>query len=217
MITGDYHHTAIAVARGAGMLPTGAKLVIIEAAPQAPAEAAQPSKMRSALKGDLAHAMASAAPLRVSFDLVHQPHVEARPECFGGVKLQPAQALLPVTNQMLQSLPEHVQGLPQSQAVSAQKQSSPLAQEQKTQLQDRLQSPSELLQESSNSTPCRFLANLPGPMTALVICTSMRTGTSHSPFFPVRKCNRRMCSPLQMSSLVVSPSPANLPQHKIIP
>jgi len=147
MITGDYHHTAIAVARGAGMLPTGAKLVIIEAAPQAPAEAAQPSKMRSALKGDLAHAIACAAPLRVLFDLVHQPHVEARPESFGGVKLQPAQALLPVTNEMLQSLPEHVQGLPQSQAVSAQKQSSPLAQEQKTQVQDRLQSPSELLQD----------------------------------------------------------------------
>ncbi len=117
------------------MLPTGAKLVIIEAA-------AQPSKMRSALKGDLA----CAAPLRVSFDLVHQPHVEARPEGVGDVKLQPAQALLPGTNQLLQSLPEHVQGQPQRQAASTQRLSLPPAQEQK-EMQDRLERPSELLQD----------------------------------------------------------------------
>ena len=139
MITGDYHHTAIAVARGAGMLPTGSKLVIIEAA-------AQPSKMRSALKGDLVRTMTCTAPLRVSFDLLQQPHVEARPEGFGGFKLQPAQALLPGMNQLLQSLPEHVQGQPQSQAASARKHSLPPAQEQR-QVQDRLQSPSELLQD----------------------------------------------------------------------
>ncbi len=139
MITGDYHHTAIAVARGAGMLPTGAKLVILEAA-------AQPSKMRSALKGDLARTMACAAPLRVSFDVLQQPHVEAKPEGCEDIKLQPAQALLPGTNQMLQSLPEHVEGQPQSQAASAQKLSSPPAQEQ-AQVQDQLQSPCELLQD----------------------------------------------------------------------
>ncbi len=122
------------------MLPTGAKLVILEAA-------AQPSKMRSALKGDLARTMACAAPLRVSFDLVHQPHVEARPEGCGDIKLQPAQAFLPGTNQMLQSLPEHVEGQPQSQAASARKLPLPAYQELQTQVQDRLESPFELLQD----------------------------------------------------------------------
>ena len=141
MITGDYHHTAIAVARGAGMLPTGAKLVILEAAAQA-------SKMRSALKGDLARTMATcAAPLRVSFDLAHEPHAETRSEGCGAIKLQPAQALLPVANQLVQSLPEHVQGQSQSQAVSAPKHSSPPAQELQMQVQDWLESPSERLQD----------------------------------------------------------------------
>ncbi len=31
MVTGDYHHTAIAVARGVGMVPQGGQLVIIQA------------------------------------------------------------------------------------------------------------------------------------------------------------------------------------------
>ena len=30
MVTGDYHQTAIAVARGVGMVPTGSPLVIIQ-------------------------------------------------------------------------------------------------------------------------------------------------------------------------------------------
>lgn len=31
MVTGDYHHTAIAVARGAGMIPKGSPMLIIQA------------------------------------------------------------------------------------------------------------------------------------------------------------------------------------------
>lgn len=31
VVTGDYHHTAIAVARGVGMLPPGGKLIIVQA------------------------------------------------------------------------------------------------------------------------------------------------------------------------------------------
>ena len=147
MITGDHHHTAIAVARGAGMLPTGAKLVILEAA-------AQPSKVRSALKGDLARTMACTALLRVSFDILQQPHVEARSEGFGDIKVQPAQALLPGTNQLVQSLPEHVQGQPHSQAAFTQRLSLPPAQEQK-EMQDRLDSPSELLQNVVQE--CNFM------------------------------------------------------------
>ena len=44
MITGDYHHTAIAVAKGAGMLPPAGKLVIIQAASEAAPAAAEPSR-----------------------------------------------------------------------------------------------------------------------------------------------------------------------------
>lgn len=48
MITGDYHHTAIAVAKSAGMIPQGGKLVIIQAASEAAPAAAEPSRAATA-------------------------------------------------------------------------------------------------------------------------------------------------------------------------
>lgn len=48
MITGDYHHTAIAVAKSAGMIPRGGKLVIIQAASEAAPAAAEPSRAATA-------------------------------------------------------------------------------------------------------------------------------------------------------------------------
>ncbi len=47
MITGDYHHTAIAVAKGAGMLPPAGKLVIIQAASEGLSAAAEPSRQHT--------------------------------------------------------------------------------------------------------------------------------------------------------------------------
>ncbi len=44
MITGDYHHTAIAVAKGAGMVPPAGKLVITQAASEASSAAADPGR-----------------------------------------------------------------------------------------------------------------------------------------------------------------------------
>lgn len=34
MVTGDYHHTAIAIARGVSMIPEGGQVVIIQAKKQ---------------------------------------------------------------------------------------------------------------------------------------------------------------------------------------
>ena len=45
MVTGDYHHTAIAVARGAGMIPGDSRVVIIQSQTEI-----RPSCMHSALK-----------------------------------------------------------------------------------------------------------------------------------------------------------------------
>ncbi len=72
LITGDYHHTAIAVARGAGMIPSGGKLVIVEAASAASAESAQPRKMHSAFKSATTQVGASATTHHVSFRLLHR-------------------------------------------------------------------------------------------------------------------------------------------------
>ncbi len=47
MITGDYHHTAIAVAKGAGMVAPAGKLVIIQAASEASPAAAEPSRQHT--------------------------------------------------------------------------------------------------------------------------------------------------------------------------
>ena len=47
MITGDYHHTAIAVAKGAGMVAPAGKLVIIQAASDASPAAAEPSRQHT--------------------------------------------------------------------------------------------------------------------------------------------------------------------------
>jgi len=47
MITGDYFHTAIAVAKGAGMVAPAGKLVIIQAASEASPAAAEPSRQHT--------------------------------------------------------------------------------------------------------------------------------------------------------------------------
>ncbi len=49
MVTGDYHHTAIAVARGVGMLPQGGQLVIIQAKSEKQVLPRMPSRIPPAL------------------------------------------------------------------------------------------------------------------------------------------------------------------------
>ena len=68
MVTGDYHHTAIAVARGVGMVPPGGQVIIIQAKPEEQAMSRTASILPSALKS--AHSVATTPrPLRrgVSF------------------------------------------------------------------------------------------------------------------------------------------------------
>ena len=65
MVTGDYHYTAIAVARGTGMIPPGRRLVIIQSASEASAATAQPKPAQKAPKPTMTHALASS----------HGPHV----------------------------------------------------------------------------------------------------------------------------------------------
>ncbi len=49
MVTGDYHHTAIAVARGVGMVPQGGQLVIIQAKSEKQVLPRMPSRVPPAL------------------------------------------------------------------------------------------------------------------------------------------------------------------------
>ena len=49
MVTGDYHHTAIAVARGVGMVPQGGQLVIIQAKSEKQVLPRTPSRVPPAL------------------------------------------------------------------------------------------------------------------------------------------------------------------------
>ena len=65
MVTGDYHYTAIAVARGTGMIPPGGQLVIIQSASEASAATAQPRATQKAPKPATTHALTSN----------HSPHV----------------------------------------------------------------------------------------------------------------------------------------------
>jgi len=51
MVTGDYHHTAIAVARGVGMVPQGGQLVIIQAKSEKQVLPRMPSRVPPALGG----------------------------------------------------------------------------------------------------------------------------------------------------------------------
>ena len=48
MVTGDYHHTAIAVARGAGMIPKGSPMLIIQAKSESDSLPAKQGHSRSA-------------------------------------------------------------------------------------------------------------------------------------------------------------------------
>ena len=50
MVTGDYHHTAIAVARGAGMIPGDSRVVIIQSQTEIRPSCRHPACMHSALK-----------------------------------------------------------------------------------------------------------------------------------------------------------------------
>ncbi|DBA92220.1 TPA: hypothetical protein ACH3X1_015928 [Trebouxia sp. C0004] len=50
MVTGDYHHTAIAVARGVGMVPQGGQLVIIQAKSEKQVLPRMPSRFPSTLR-----------------------------------------------------------------------------------------------------------------------------------------------------------------------
>ncbi len=50
MVTGDYHHTAIAVARGAGMIPGDSRVVIIQSQTEIRPSCRHPGCMHSALK-----------------------------------------------------------------------------------------------------------------------------------------------------------------------
>ena len=65
MVTGDYHHTAIAVAKGAGMIRPHSKLVIIQAASEASAAGAHLTSMQK-------HPLAAASCLSTSRE---PPHV----------------------------------------------------------------------------------------------------------------------------------------------
>ncbi len=49
MVTGDYHHTAISVARGVGMVPQGGQLVIIQAKSEKQVLPRMPSRIPPAL------------------------------------------------------------------------------------------------------------------------------------------------------------------------
>ncbi len=100
MITGDYHHTAISVAKGAGMIPPAGKLVIIQAA----AEAAKPFTM-TLVRGS--HDRGTQGSARVSKSTQH--HIAWAPEqkLLQHVQWQlPPQHLVSPPQQLQQSVPE---------------------------------------------------------------------------------------------------------------
>ena len=71
MVTGDYHHTAIAVARGSGMIPGDSRVVIIQCQAEFKPASRGPS-IPSALKGPRPASLTPAISRRaVSFHIGH--------------------------------------------------------------------------------------------------------------------------------------------------
>lgn len=68
MVTGDYHHTAIAVAKGAGMIRPHGKLVIIQAASEASAADAHLKSAQKHPKAAMPSSSTSTQPPHVTFD-----------------------------------------------------------------------------------------------------------------------------------------------------
>ena len=70
MVTGDYHQTAIAVARGAGMIPGDSRVVIIQSQTEIRPSCKHPGCMHSALKCSKSAANTPLTPKRaVSFHI----------------------------------------------------------------------------------------------------------------------------------------------------
>ena len=67
MVTGDYHHTAIAVAKGAGMIRPHSKLVIIQAASEASAADAHLKAVQKHTQPSKSHFSTSSQPQYVTF------------------------------------------------------------------------------------------------------------------------------------------------------
>ncbi len=87
MVTGDYHHTAIAVARGVGMVPQGGQLVIIQAKSEKQVLPRMPSRVPPALGTSRPPAKPyqpgstslSGSPQRAASPLLVSPSEQAKP------------------------------------------------------------------------------------------------------------------------------------------
>ncbi len=87
MVTGDYHHTAIAVARGVGMVPQGGQLVIIQAKSEEQVLPRMPSRVPPALGAATPPAKpyqpgstsSSGSPQRAASPLLVSPSEQAKP------------------------------------------------------------------------------------------------------------------------------------------
>ena len=80
MVTGDYHHTAIAVARGVSMIPTTAQVVIVQSQAEFQMPTRNPGAITSVLKSPRPKSQLSQKLRSVSF---HVSAAETSRACVG--------------------------------------------------------------------------------------------------------------------------------------